>query len=73
MAYVTITVIVGIVIGCGACGPSQPTLGPIDQSRFIDALNAKNTGRMAEVAGTPFRFRNQSSAVDGGGILSRRG
>jgi hypothetical protein len=72
MRHVKTTVIIGIVIGCGGCGSSQPTLRPIDQaSRFIEALNAKNTGRMAEVAGTPFRFRNQSwqSAPDGGGFV----
>jgi hypothetical protein len=47
-------------------------LGPSDQaSRFIEALNARDTGRMAEVAGTPFRFRNQSwqSAPDDGGFV----
>lgn len=71
MRYVKIT-IVGLVIGCGACSSSQPTPGPIDQaSRFIEALNAKDAGRMAEVAGTPFRFRNQAwqSAPDGAGFV----
>jgi hypothetical protein len=72
MRYVKISAIVVLVIGCGACNSSQPTPRPIDQaSRFIEALNAKDTDRMAQVAGTPFRFRNQAwqSAPDGAGFV----
>jgi hypothetical protein len=72
MFYVKTAVIVWLAIGCGACGSSQPAPRPIDQaSRFIHALNAKDAGRMAEISGTPFRFRNQewTSAPDGAGFV----
>ena len=75
MRYVKAVVVLGIVIGCEACGSSQPTPGPIDQaSRFIQALNAKDTGGMAEVSGIPFHFRNQAweSAPDGAGLVLGR-
>jgi hypothetical protein len=72
MQYAKTALMVGVVIGCAACGSSQPAPRPIDQaSRFIQALNAKDAQRMAEVSATPFRFRNQAwqSAPDGGGFV----
>ena len=72
MRCVKAVVILGLLIGCGACGSSQPTPRPSDQaSRFIQALNAKDTGGMAEVSGLLFRFRNQAweSAPDGAGFI----
>jgi hypothetical protein len=72
MRYVKAVVIVGLLIGCEACGSSQPTPRPTDQAlRFIQALNARDTGGMAEVSGFPFRFRNQAweTAPDAAGFV----